>query len=123
MIPLIILPLFLSQPTAALLSESSEINFITNYQHALYISQLPAHAHAIRYLDTTMFPHRQAEWRLADGGMMQNWPTDGKIELKDYSVRYRDGLDLALRSITCSIAGGERVGLRLICLPPSLRTN
>ena len=33
------------------------------------------------------------------------------MTLKDYSVRYREGLDLVLRDISCHINGGEKVGI------------
>lgn len=37
------------------------------------------------------------------------WPMEGKVEFQDYSVRYREGLDLVLRSITLNVKGGEKV--------------
>ncbi|KAK3840773.1 MAG: P-loop containing nucleoside triphosphate hydrolase protein [Linnemannia gamsii] len=39
------------------------------------------------------------------------WPQNGAIELKDYSVRYREGLDLVLKDINVTIQPGERVGI------------
>lgn len=37
------------------------------------------------------------------------WPTQGNVEFNEYSVRYREGLDLVLRNITLSVKGGEKV--------------
>ena len=37
------------------------------------------------------------------------WPDRGEIEFQDYSTRYRPGLDLVLKDITCSIKSGEKV--------------
>ncbi|KAF8935585.1 hypothetical protein BGZ47_009878 [Haplosporangium gracile] len=40
-----------------------------------------------------------------------DWPQAGAIELKDYSVRYREGLDLVLKDVNVTIQSGERVGI------------
>lgn len=38
------------------------------------------------------------------------WPTHGNVEFHDYSVRYREGLDLVLKQLSLSVRGGEKVG-------------
>jgi ABC-type multidrug transport system fused ATPase/permease subunit len=40
-----------------------------------------------------------------------NWPERGDIVFRDFSVRYRDDLELVLRNINVDIAGGEKVGI------------
>lgn len=40
------------------------------------------------------------------------WPMQGNVEFYDYSVRYREGLDLVLKQLTLSVKGGEKVGYR-----------
>lgn len=37
------------------------------------------------------------------------WPMQGNVEFNDYSVRYREGLDLVLKDITLKVKGGEKV--------------
>lgn len=37
------------------------------------------------------------------------WPMSGNVEFHDYSVRYREGLDLVLKKLTLSVKGGEKV--------------
>ena len=44
--------------------------------------------------------------------MPKDWPQHGQVTFDDYQVRYREGLDLVLKGITCEINGGEKV-LRL----------
>lgn len=39
------------------------------------------------------------------------WPTHGEIQLSNYSVRYREGLDLVLRGITVHIHPREKIGI------------
>merc|ERR1712232_290832 len=40
-----------------------------------------------------------------------DWPTNGSIEVKDLSVRYRSNLPLALKKVNFFIPGGSRVGV------------
>ena len=41
--------------------------------------------------------------------MSKEWPEQGNISFDDYQVRYREGLDLVLKGISCNIRGGEKV--------------
>ena len=43
----------------------------------------------------------------------KEWPTKGKIEFVDYSVRYREGLDLVLHGINATVQPREKVGARV----------
>lgn len=40
-----------------------------------------------------------------------SWPSKGKIEIRNLSMRYREGLDLVLKGMSLEIEGGERVGV------------
>jgi len=40
-----------------------------------------------------------------------DWPDQGMIEIKDISFKYREDLDYALRDLTFTIPGGEKVGI------------
>lgn len=37
------------------------------------------------------------------------WPTRGEVEFRNYSVRYRPGLDLVLKDLSLRVRGGEKV--------------
>jgi len=39
------------------------------------------------------------------------WPSNGIIEFKDYSTRYRSGSDLVLKNISIKIHSGEKIGI------------
>lgn len=41
----------------------------------------------------------------------EKWPTKGKIELEQFSMRYRKNLPLVLKNIDLKINGGERIGV------------
>ncbi|XP_024120754.1 canalicular multispecific organic anion transporter 2 isoform X2 [Oryzias melastigma] len=53
----------------------------------------------------------EAPWEVEDKKPPPEWPMEGKVEFQDYSVRYREGLDLVLRSITLNVKGGEKIGI------------
>lgn len=40
-----------------------------------------------------------------------NWPDRGHIVFKNYSTRYREGLDLVLKNISLEVNPGEKVGI------------
>lgn len=46
-----------------------------------------------------------------DYPLPENWPASGAIEFRNYSTRYREGLDLVLRGVSFSVASGEKVGI------------
>ncbi|OXA39170.1 multidrug resistance-associated protein 1 [Folsomia candida] len=41
----------------------------------------------------------------------KEWPSEGKVEFSRYETRYREGLDLVLRGISCTFKPGERIGI------------
>uniref|UniRef100_A0A2C9K9A9 ABC-type glutathione-S-conjugate transporter n=1 Tax=Biomphalaria glabrata TaxID=6526 RepID=A0A2C9K9A9_BIOGL len=40
-----------------------------------------------------------------------SWPQEGKMKFIDYKARYRPGLELVLKGVTCDIKGGEKIGI------------
>lgn len=55
----------------------------------------------------------EAEWESTDSNLKPptSWPSEGQIQLKDFKVRYRPGLDLVLKGISCTINPCEKVGI------------
>lgn len=39
------------------------------------------------------------------------WPAQGAVSFKDYSTRYREGLDLVLKDVTLDIKPREKIGV------------
>ncbi|TRY93220.1 hypothetical protein DNTS_014361 [Danionella cerebrum] len=54
---------------------------------------------------------KEAEWRLEHTDFPAGWPTVGHIEIRNFGLRYRDDLELAIYDISVNIAGGEKVGI------------
>ncbi|XP_039991336.1 ATP-binding cassette sub-family C member 3 isoform X2 [Xiphias gladius] len=53
----------------------------------------------------------EAPWEVEDKKPPLEWPMEGNVQFHDYSVRYREGLDLVLKNLTLSIKGGEKIGI------------
>ncbi|XP_075422196.1 multidrug resistance-associated protein 1-like isoform X3 [Ascaphus truei] len=53
----------------------------------------------------------EAPWTSDHASEIGDWPNAGKIEFKNYGLRYREDLELALKNITASIQQGEKVGV------------
>ncbi|XP_041062098.1 multidrug resistance-associated protein 1 isoform X2 [Carcharodon carcharias] len=54
---------------------------------------------------------KEARWIIRNNRPPETWPAEGKIEFVNYGLRYREDLDLALKDITVSINGGEKIGI------------
>lgn len=54
---------------------------------------------------------QEAEWKNPNYTPPNDWPVQGRVDFKDYKVRYREGLDLVLHGITFTVKGGEKVGI------------
>ncbi|XP_059143338.1 multidrug resistance-associated protein 1-like [Physella acuta] len=42
---------------------------------------------------------------------LASWPQEGAVSFINYKTRYRPGLDLVLKGLSCEIKGGEKVGI------------
>ena len=51
----------------------------------------------------------KAEWYGATAEPARDWPQDGQVTFRDYSTRYRPGLDPVLKKINFEIKAGEKV--------------
>ncbi|XP_055333700.1 LOW QUALITY PROTEIN: multidrug resistance-associated protein 1-like [Paramacrobiotus metropolitanus] len=48
---------------------------------------------------------------VANNRVPSKWPYNGNIAFVDYQTRYREGLDLVLDGVTCTIHSGEKIGI------------
>jgi ATP-binding cassette subfamily C (CFTR/MRP) protein 1 len=53
----------------------------------------------------------EAPWKLKSTEPVKTWPQDGSMSFKDYSVKYRENLELVLRNLTFNVSKGERIGI------------
>ncbi|KAK9303948.1 hypothetical protein QLX08_004533 [Tetragonisca angustula] len=54
---------------------------------------------------------QEAVWKNPDCTPPKEWPVQGRVEFKDYKVRYRENLDFVLCGLSFSVNGGEKVGI------------
>ncbi|NXE96452.1 MRP1 protein, partial [Menura novaehollandiae] len=54
---------------------------------------------------------KEAPWALNGKLQGQAWLTEGGIEFRNYSLRYRPGLELALKRVSVTIKGHEKIGI------------
>ncbi|NP_001161802.1 multidrug resistance protein 1 [Oncorhynchus mykiss] len=59
------------------------------------------------YADTP----KEAPWTIEGSMLPLAWPTHGTIEMEEYGLQYRKGLDWALKGISLSIQEKEKVGI------------
>ncbi|KAF9984832.1 hypothetical protein BGZ65_012496 [Modicella reniformis] len=48
---------------------------------------------------------------VTDTKLSENWPNEGRVEFRNYSTRYREGLDLVIRNISFTVEPAEKVGI------------
>ncbi|NXA52285.1 MRP1 protein, partial [Nothocercus julius] len=54
---------------------------------------------------------KEAPWTLNGKSQSQAWLTEGRIEFRNYSLRYRPDLELALKHVNLTINGQEKIGI------------
>ncbi|XP_071042908.1 multidrug resistance protein mrp-7 isoform X4 [Parasteatoda tepidariorum] len=47
-------------------------------------------------------------WQMKKNKPDPSWPSDGNIKLEQYATRYREGLEIVLKGISCNINPSER---------------
>ena len=55
-------------------------------------------------------PH-EAEWSIEETKPVEEWPSSGQIQFKNYSLKYRPELDYVLRDLNMDIKPGEKIGI------------
>ncbi|XP_071114641.1 multidrug resistance-associated protein 1-like [Haliotis cracherodii] len=55
--------------------------------------------------------YSEPAWDIPQRRTNHDWPDTGVVKFLDYSTRYREGLELVLRGITCTVNAKEKVGI------------
>ncbi|CAI4229206.1 unnamed protein product [Auanema sp. JU1783] len=75
------------------------------------ISEIEANIVAVERIEEYTHTPNEAEWKIENTKLPQDWPNEGVVSFVDYSVRYRPGLDLVLKNISANITPGEKIGI------------
>lgn len=68
-------------------------------------------------------PPGQAPWVVEGSRPPAGWPQQGEVEFRDYSVRYRPGLELVLKNLSLRVHGGEKVREGWVCARDAARAS
>ena len=52
-----------------------------------------------------------AAWKIPEKQPKKEWPENGVVVFENFQSRYREGLDLVLKNVTCRIEGGHKIGI------------
>uniref|UniRef100_A0A0P6JV06 Multidrug resistance-associated protein 1 n=1 Tax=Heterocephalus glaber TaxID=10181 RepID=A0A0P6JV06_HETGA len=86
---------------------------ITSYLNWLVrmSSEMETNIVAVERLKEYSETEKEAPWQIQETAPPSTWPQVGQVEFRDYSLRYREDLDLVLKHINFTIEGGEKVGI------------
>ncbi|GAB1603326.1 resistance-associated 1-like isoform X1, partial [Argonauta hians] len=73
-------------------------------------SELEASIVAVERIKEYCNLENEAAW-VSDHRPDPSWPQEGNIDFQEFDLRYRPGLELVLKKVTCHIKGGEKVGI------------
>nr|KAF6365704.1 ATP binding cassette subfamily C member 1 [Pipistrellus kuhlii] len=74
-------------------------------------SEMETNIVAVERLKEYSETEKEAPWRIQEMTPASTWPQVGRVEFRDYSLRYREDLDMVLKHINITIEGGEKVGI------------
>ncbi|XP_058142363.1 multidrug resistance-associated protein 1 isoform X1 [Dasypus novemcinctus] len=74
-------------------------------------SEMETNIVAVERLKEYSETEKEAPWQMEERAPPSTWPQVGRVEFRNYSLRYREDLDLVLRHINVTIEGGEKVGI------------
>lgn len=86
------------------------ITFVFNWL-AKMVSELETYIVSVERIKEYSETPSEAEWRKAIESIDPDWPNYGAVTFENYSTRYRDGLDLVLKGISCQVESGEKIGI------------
>ncbi|KAK7480989.1 hypothetical protein BaRGS_00027804 [Batillaria attramentaria] len=75
------------------------------------VSEFEANIVSVERLREYSSVETEADWVNYRRRPTPNWPVTGSVVMGNYQTRYRPGLDLVLKGISCRINGGEKIGI------------
>ncbi|XP_006833709.1 PREDICTED: canalicular multispecific organic anion transporter 2 [Chrysochloris asiatica] len=91
-------------------SYALQVTFALNWMVRM-MSDLESNIVAVERVTEYTKTETEAPWVVEGSRPPKDWPSHGKVEFQNYSVRYRAGLDLVLKNLSLHVHGGEKVGI------------
>uniref|UniRef100_A0AC34GNC3 Multidrug resistance-associated protein 1 n=1 Tax=Panagrolaimus sp. ES5 TaxID=591445 RepID=A0AC34GNC3_9BILA len=103
---------WISSPGLVGLSVSYALNITDVLSFAVrQISELETNIVSVERLKEYRDVESEAPWKIEGKSPPPGWPSQGQIEFRGYSTRYRSGLDLVVKNINAFVKPGEKVGI------------
>ncbi|CAI5454874.1 unnamed protein product [Caenorhabditis angaria] len=95
------------------LSVSYALNITTVLNFAVrQITKLETNIVSVERVKEYSEVETEAEWKSEPGKEIpQNWPSEGRIIMNNYSARYRPGLNLVVKQLNAEIKPHEKIGI------------
>nr|XP_019586530.1 PREDICTED: canalicular multispecific organic anion transporter 2 isoform X1 [Rhinolophus sinicus] len=91
-------------------SYALQVTFALNWMIRM-LSELESNIVAVERVKEYSRTETEAPWVVEGSRPPANWPQKGEVEFRNYSVRYRPGLELVLKDLSLRVHGGEKVGI------------
>ncbi|XP_069971268.1 multidrug resistance-associated protein 1 [Penaeus vannamei] len=92
------------------LALSYALNLTSDLEYLVRISaEMEANIVSVERVNDYLERDQEAAWTARD--TPSAWPVEGRISFRNFQTRYRAGLDLVLKGITCSFEPAEKVGI------------
>ncbi|XP_012946263.2 multidrug resistance-associated protein 1 [Aplysia californica] len=75
------------------------------------MSEVETNIVSVERIKEYTYTPREATWIIEEKRPDPSWPQLGNVEFQGYETRYRPGLDLVLKGLSCTIKGGEKIGI------------
>ncbi|XP_032125532.1 multidrug resistance-associated protein 1 isoform X5 [Sapajus apella] len=72
-------------------------------------SEMETNIVAVERLKEYSETEKEAPWQIQETAPPNSWPQVGRVEFRNYCLRYREDLDFVLRHINVTINGGEKL--------------
>ncbi|GMN44477.1 hypothetical protein TIFTF001_013668 [Ficus carica] len=66
---------------------------------------------SVERLNQYMYVPSEAPEVIEENRPLASWPNVGKVEIRDLQIRYRVNAPIVLRGISCTFAGGHKIGI------------
>ena len=89
------------------------LQITTNLNYLVrYTSEVETNIVAVERIKEYSDLVQEASWKSKAGeAPAAAWPEHGAVTFNQYAMRYREGLDLVIKGISCNIKGGEKIGI------------
>ncbi|XP_054441471.1 ATP-binding cassette sub-family C member 3 [Pteronotus mesoamericanus] len=91
-------------------SNALQVTFSLNWILRM-LSDLESNIVAVERVKEYSKTETEAPWVVEGSRPPAGWPMQGEVEFRNYSARYRPGLDLVLKDLSLRVHGGEKVGI------------